>query len=1073
MVIGVIAFFLSACAGKFPCSNCVKEKKCAVEVKYDKNSQFDAQKFKNPTAEYRVVPFWSWNETMEPNEVRRQLRLMKKAGWGGSMIHSRTGLLTEYLGEDWFKAIDACIDESVKLGMLVWLYDEDKWPSGFNGGTVLQANPNFACKALFARPVDFKGVIPPTAKPLGKAVNGIQVYEYMAPKGNPWFNGYSYVDTMSKAAMAKFKEDAYDSYYNRYKDVFGNVIVAEFTDEPAQGSRGYGENWTNSATYSLDFIDEFKKLYGYDPVPHLYKLFTDCDGAVQFRLQYYRTTNRLFENNFMKQLGDACASRNIHLTGHCMYENDPYNQQLWSGRIMPYFRHMGLPGIDHLARQIREVYTGKQVQSVCNQYGKKRMLSEIYGVSGGSLSFEDRQWITYQNMVLGVNQLVPHLSLFSQTGQRKRDFPQNINYQQSWWGMNHYIDVPLARACYALAQGKYATDILLLNPQESVSAVWKCDAKDGDAVSSSKETRKRVKEITDNLFEAMDTLLASQLTFDLGDEQLLEEDGFVKGNVIGIGQMSYKLVLLAESDNMRPATFKKLQEFVKAGGVILRTGSAPKWLDGEKSESLDKFMESVPLVKFEDLGNAIEKSLPAMVVSDIESGDNSKLWTHVRNYNDGSRLVMLTNLSRKENYKGTISLRGGFSRVQILDTDSGDISDIYAKNNNGVLELPIELEKAEALFLRVSKEVPVVTSPKVVEIASKSVIDGWKAERLDDNVLLLDYASFSFDKDSKSINGDVPVVEIMNYLNSIKYDGDVRVRYSFNVKDFDVTQKTHLVVEYPENFTVKVNGKEVKYAGLPFWRDFRWSPIDITGMLKDGKNTVELHYKNFKYGDLAVFQPQWRRYGTEIEAVYIIGDFNVVSLDTGLAPKNPAIERTGNKVLKLNMIKKDTLAITNPVQVKKGNVTASGMPFYNGRLSYATTVKIPNLAKNERAFLRLDDLDCPVAEVLVDGKSIGAIKDSPYEIDITDYIKKSGSKVEIVFYATLRNVMDVLHNVEGETISVWPNKYQIMDLNRKDFFNSLKRFADGTWKSRKWNMDYCQVAFGDCGDVSLVIKRNK
>ena len=82
LVIGVIAFFLSACAGKFPCSNCVKEKKCAVEVKYDKNSQFDAQKFKNPTAEYRVVPFWSWNETMEPDEVRRQLRLMKKENVG-------------------------------------------------------------------------------------------------------------------------------------------------------------------------------------------------------------------------------------------------------------------------------------------------------------------------------------------------------------------------------------------------------------------------------------------------------------------------------------------------------------------------------------------------------------------------------------------------------------------------------------------------------------------------------------------------------------------------------------------------------------------------------------------------------------------------------------------------------------------------------------------------------------------------------------------------------------------------------------------------------------------------------
>ena len=75
---------------------------------------------------------------------------MKKAGWGGSMVHSRTGLLTEYLGEDWFKAVDATLDESRKLGMLVWLYDEDKWPSGYSGGTVLHEDPNFAVKCLYA-----------------------------------------------------------------------------------------------------------------------------------------------------------------------------------------------------------------------------------------------------------------------------------------------------------------------------------------------------------------------------------------------------------------------------------------------------------------------------------------------------------------------------------------------------------------------------------------------------------------------------------------------------------------------------------------------------------------------------------------------------------------------------------------------------------------------------------------------------------------------------------------------------------------------------------------------------------
>ena len=84
---------------------CKEGKTNAVDTQYDKNSQFSESEFKNPSAQYRIVPFWSWNETMEPDEVRRQLRLMKEAGWGGSMVHSRTGLLTEYLGEDWFCSV--------------------------------------------------------------------------------------------------------------------------------------------------------------------------------------------------------------------------------------------------------------------------------------------------------------------------------------------------------------------------------------------------------------------------------------------------------------------------------------------------------------------------------------------------------------------------------------------------------------------------------------------------------------------------------------------------------------------------------------------------------------------------------------------------------------------------------------------------------------------------------------------------------------------------------------------------------------------------------------------------------
>ena len=61
--------------------------------------------FADPPTQYRPVVFWSWNEVIDPLEVRRQLRLMKQAGLGGGFIHSRIGLLTDYLGDLWFEAV--------------------------------------------------------------------------------------------------------------------------------------------------------------------------------------------------------------------------------------------------------------------------------------------------------------------------------------------------------------------------------------------------------------------------------------------------------------------------------------------------------------------------------------------------------------------------------------------------------------------------------------------------------------------------------------------------------------------------------------------------------------------------------------------------------------------------------------------------------------------------------------------------------------------------------------------------------------------------------------------------------
>ncbi|MFQ6096021.1 MAG: hypothetical protein ACE5NN_07745, partial [Candidatus Bathyarchaeia archaeon] len=94
------------------------------------------EEFRNPEKKYRPSPFWSWNNSLDVNELRWQVREFADKGFGGYFMHARVGLATSYLSREWMKCVEACLKEGKKVGVESWLYDEDKWPSGFAGGIV-------------------------------------------------------------------------------------------------------------------------------------------------------------------------------------------------------------------------------------------------------------------------------------------------------------------------------------------------------------------------------------------------------------------------------------------------------------------------------------------------------------------------------------------------------------------------------------------------------------------------------------------------------------------------------------------------------------------------------------------------------------------------------------------------------------------------------------------------------------------------------------------------------------------------------------------------------------------------
>lgn len=105
--------------------------------------QFEKLKaaFKNPSKEFRSAPLWVWNTKVTNADIDRMLRELKSQGFGGAFVHPRPGLITEYLSDDWFRLYKYSVEAGKKLGMDIWIYDENSYPSGFAGGHVNEQMP--------------------------------------------------------------------------------------------------------------------------------------------------------------------------------------------------------------------------------------------------------------------------------------------------------------------------------------------------------------------------------------------------------------------------------------------------------------------------------------------------------------------------------------------------------------------------------------------------------------------------------------------------------------------------------------------------------------------------------------------------------------------------------------------------------------------------------------------------------------------------------------------------------------------------------------------------------------------
>ena len=703
--------------------------------KQNKTEKLDPELFRNPTSEYRGTPFWSWNCTLEKEELTRQLEVFKKMGFGGAHMHVRTGLATPYLSDEFMDMVKACVEKAKKEEMLAWLYDEDRFPSGAAGGLVTK-DEQYRCRYLLFTPrpycgegrkiegeITLWGVI---RSEDGKLLNCYDVelddqgylkswrvigedepaehekwYAYLEiNKETPWYNNQTYVDTLNKAAIERFVEVTHERYRQVIGEEFDKAVPAIFTDEPeftfkttlsyAKAKEDVYLPWTD------DLAETFAEASGgKDLMASLPELFWErADGRIsEIRYLYHDHLCDRFVEAFADTCGDWCREHNLALTGHMMREQTLQSQTAAVGEVMRSYRGFGLPGIDMLGGAY-EYTTAKQCQSAVHQLGSEGMLSELYGVTNWDYEFRDYKQQGDWQAALGVTVRVPHLSHVSLAGEAKRDWPGSISYQSPWWEKFSLVEDHFARVNTALTRGKPIVKVGVIHPIESFWLHW----------GPSDQTALDRDNLDKNFQDIIEWLLFGGIDFDFISEALLPQLCKEASAPLQVGEMAYDVILVPGCETLRSTTLERLEAFAEAGGRVIFAGEVPTLENAVPSERGAVLAAETERTAFTK--GAVLKALQNVRIVEIRNATGAlteNLLYNLRSDGDGRWLFIApgkNNYSRDVSKYQDMKIRiSGAWNVTLFNTLNGEQEGIDYSVSGDVTEVRCRMYDYDSLLL--------------------------------------------------------------------------------------------------------------------------------------------------------------------------------------------------------------------------------------------------------------------------------------------------------------------------------------------------------------------------------------
>ena len=986
------------------------------------------REFADPPRLHRPIPYWSLNDTLETSEIERDIREFRNKGFGGIVMHGAEGLKSNYLDDDWMRGLRRAIDSSRDMGIEAWLHDEERGPSGFAAGKLTENNDAFLPRALvwtdridsaaegagshivaYTKTNEDGSLALAPEKPETPAGAGV-FYIRTYGRGHSRYNGQNYGDLLNPAAIQTYIEKIYDVYMRMFKVSMGAYLPGIVTDGanvnrtinryPDDGHLPVSFPWSDSLPA------HFERLHGYSLFEHLHHLVSSSPDGFQFRHDFWRAVSDLFIETYTFGISSWCTQNNMAFAGTIGAPSDFRSMILNGGPIMPHYEHLGVPMVESPGRGLRDAAAVKELVSIANQFGKKRMAAKVFGCSGYGWSFGDLKAVIDRHTALGVNTMSFQHILYSTVGDRKYQDPPTFSYHHPAWEQMKVVNDYAARLSWAASRGRDTASVLVMMPSTGPFGAFDIRAENGGDELNRIERSYRA---------LVDELVAEHIPFHIGDERIVSRYGAAEGPVLRVGYGDYKTVILPPSPSWRTPVVDLLESF---SGQLIFMGNVPSRVEGRISDRLEKLSQKENTAVLPDnpadaVKAVVEKSGRLVSVAGADSTEERNVWICHR-IDAGAHLVFLANTDSEAAKEITLTVNtvGG---VVELDPATGRGYRYSASLEGGKTRIATTLPPSGSrIFLidQTQTSIPEVAVPAREE--PLSIQGPYNFTVSDLNCLVLDRCSLSMDdvsilentpiwKAKRAVWEKTGLSEFSRQQPWILMNRKIRSRtnrteLTFRFTIQEIPDSLALAMEQADRHTVSLNGMVLDRQPGRTFIDRRYQVLGVKEHAIAGENVITM-----------VTDFLW---DTELSPVYLIGDFALGTAADGFPIKKR------QEVLEL------------------GSWTEQGFPFSKGPIIYLLTFALTK-DPNTRYEFDLSGVRGSVATVMVNETDVGVIPYPPYRGDISGALRDGDNSVKITVYGTLRNVFGPFHNehaddalfVTRETFfneSAWTDDYKLI-----------------------------------------------